>query len=572
MSSKQSNNHTKNQITVSLNIGSPGIVMGNISKDPINLNQSNQENFEKDFSKNNELNSFHNALKKSRADIRSLVKKISRENKGSKAAKDVLESRLMALDDNFFITEITSSIIKKKVTAAKAIQQWFQEFQKKLKNTQPTMQEVEDIKLSLLENLSHKSKATDLTPSEIIFLRKLYPRQVAQLIRSGVRGVVVKETAENSHEMILCRALGLPSLYGKLIDEKIKEAEVNLYCIVDAIAGKLILNPPKKLRETYHTKINLLQKKKTIKTQLVSKKYKVFANLNDLSEIENLKKFPETGIGLYRSEFLFTEQNINEQKSYQKIFQEGNCLPPVIRLFDFSREKYFIPLKTTRKSAGPLGVRSIRALLKDKKILKNQINNILKASKKNNLVAKILIPMVTFAEEINEVRSMITESAKKIKSPKPMLGVMLETPASISLMPYIHQMVQFYSVGANDLLQYTLAIGRDETEIAQMASPLHPGFIDALKQIKRNARLLPISVCGEIAGDFSLLPILIALGYRQFSVSIRRIAQVHHYINTLEKSSCKELLQSIEKTPLIKKREAMLKNFISKNYPAKDYL
>lgn len=572
---------TKTEIIKNGKVAYPGFAYGNLSvfREKIHYKHHPIIKSESSLTESEvEKTRFSKALMKTRMAISRLVTNLSKyKNEASNEAKAILEAHLMTLKDPLFLDKIYEHI-GNSYTAEEAVKSVCSEFieafrQMDEKIFQEKQRDIKDIQIRLLSQLGASIKQDLPRDTQIVWASSLRPQQVIYLHQMGIQGIVLKNAAENSHEIILMKALQIPSVYNIQYRPRLKKGE-SIQTALDAEKGTLFFNPkPEILNKIIEKKkLNIENEKK----RDLQKKYVETSNGDlikiamNLDLIEELKFTPIeniAGIGLFRTEFLLlSNPNLTEYEQidyYERVFNSFPEDDVIIRLFDIGGDKNFY--MTNRQSdENFLGIRSLRYLIKESNLLKTQIRAILKANKKGNAI--ILLPMVSIVEEIEQIKAIITDITKEINAPYPKIGVLIETPGIIDLLPFINEMVDFYSIGTNDLLQYITAADRTIGQLSNIYNPLHEGLWNSLERILENTqkkgKKVPISICGELPSHLEYLTMLIGLGYRNFSVRPSFIYKIKEYIPKLDTKMSRYFLDQIRLLPTLSKRKEYLrKNF-----------
>ena len=571
------------EVFLHLTIGSRGVAIGQLKKGEELIEQRQEVTRPVSFGDNSatsprdEILKLRKAVESVTRDIKKVLGELTRQQKDSeqdkakRQAADVLESHIIALNDSHFFGQIERSIQESKVSAKDAVNSAFQSLKKLFSNAQSYSRDFDDLRKSLLEYLGWSRTQFETKTPLVVIVKDLSAHMVARFARMNISGIVAIRSSQNSHEMILCRAMGIPALFGKKINlDSLRQTDEPVEGILDANAGYLILNPSSETLQRYKKPARNVLEKRNIQLKSMVPDLELLANINYSTELKNLPISLFSGIGLYRSEFMFLEETnharLAQGKFYRRLLSAMPEKPPVIRLFDFTSDKVFTDLHFARNKMGPLGVRSIRYLQKKPEVLYEQLNCILKEHKKNGMRAKILIPMLSFVEELSFVMKILEQVVHEQKTMQPEIGVMIESRAAVDIMPFLNEQVDFYSVGTNDLLQYLLAIGRDEPEVSGRLNSLHESFLVAMQQILHNAQKIPVSICGESSSEPAIFPLLIALGYRRFSISPSRAAMVSAMLAKLTLAKCKKYLQEMRKLRKISDREVLAKTFIEEEF------
>jgi phosphotransferase system enzyme I (PtsI) len=379
--------------------------------------------------------------------------------------------------------------------------------------------------------------AHDVSPADLIQLK---PHQFSAIL-TDLGGAT-------SHTAIVARGLNTPCVVGlHHARELIKDNDM---LIVDGEHGVVLVNPDKQLLAEYklrHSQLELeRQKLKRLKTAhantLDGTHIELHANIEMPNDLTEVKENGATGIGLFRSEFLFLNRDVlpdeEEQfEAYRSVIEGMDGLPVTIRTFDLGADKQ---LKTTARVASnpALGLRAIRFCLAEPQLFRTQIRALLRASAYGNL--KILVPMLSGAAEINQTLQFIENTKHSLAAegiafnPAVPIGGMIEIPAAALALNVFVKKLDFLSIGTNDLIQYTLAIDRTDEEVAHLYDPLHPAVLHLLALVISTANKagIPVSVCGEMAGELVYTRLLLGLGLRQFSMNSAQLLSTKQRVLT----------------------------------------
>ncbi len=368
----------------------------------------------------------------------------------------------------------------------------------------------------------------------ILLADDLLPSEIDTLAKTKVSGVVLKETSANSHTAILLRGAGIISLIAD-----ITQLPADRKVILDAHSGAVVYTPN---RNDLQKATNRLQKDEARKVLASTRRFenaatskgqhiKVLANVSDIRSAEVAKEEGAEGIGLLRSEFLFKEEKPTlevQTQAYEEIFALFGDI--TVRTLDVGGDKA-LPYMTLPKEENPfLGIRGVRLFQTHPEIMAEQLQAIFLASKDRAI--KIMFPMISSVEEFNETRHFAQEVAKKHKLDISQLqfGIMIEVPSVLFLIEAFNEVVDFYSIGTNDLTQYLFAIER--THPTLKADALSPVLFDAIETIVKKTTK-PVSICGELAANKDAIPKLLNLGIKTLSVSPKSIAQTKEEIRNV---------------------------------------
>lgn len=410
----------------------------------------------------------------------------------------------------------------------------------------------------LLFHLDDSIQGPNTWPARIILVAdELSATTLAEVPQDRLVGVVVRDGAANSHAAIMVRALGIPTVMGADIQPSL------LHChtlIVDGYRGELLVDPEPVLLQEYQRLISEenelsrlaeddLQRASELKS---GERVKVMLNAGLSPEHEEKLGSFVDGIGLYRTEIPFMLQSgfpseEEQVAQYQGMLQMFNSKPVTLRTLDIGADKQ-LPYMPISEENPCLGWRGIRITLDQPEIFLIQVRAMLRANAATGNLS-ILLPMVTSLEEVDEARRLIDRASREVEEmigyaiPRPRLGVMLEVPSMVFMLPQLASRIDFISVGTNDLTQYLLAVDRNNTRVASMYDSLHPAVLRALAMIAHDAERFGIDLrlCGEMAGDPMCVTILIGLGYRHLSMNGRSVARVKYLLRRIDIEEAQEL-------------------------------
>ncbi|HDU3834088.1 TPA: phosphoenolpyruvate--protein phosphotransferase [Klebsiella aerogenes] len=410
----------------------------------------------------------------------------------------------------------------------------------------------------LLFHLDDTTQGPNTWPERIILVAdELSATTLAEVPQDRLVGVVVRDGAANSHAAIMVRALGIPTVMGADIQPSLLHGHM---LIVDGYRGDLLVDPEPVLLQEYQRLISeenelsrLAEDDLERASELKSgERVKVMLNAGLSPEHEEKLGSFIDGIGLYRTEIPFMLQSgfpseEEQVAQYQGMLQMFNSKPVTLRTLDIGADKQ-LPYMPISEENPCLGWRGIRITLDQPEIFLIQVRAMLRANAATGNLS-ILLPMVTSLEEVDEARRLIERASREVEEmigyaiPRPRLGVMLEVPSMVFMLPQLANRIDFISVGTNDLTQYILAVDRNNTRVANMYDCLHPAVLRALAMIAHDAERFGIDLrlCGEIAGDPMCVTILVGLGYRHLSMNGRSVARVKYLLRRIDIEEAQEL-------------------------------
>lgn len=511
-----------------------------------------------------EIARYRSALQSSRSELLELQKTLLEE--GSDEAVAILDTHLEMLKDPLMTTEMEQKIRKNQKNTESVFQKTISEFQNRficLKDSffQERVKDITDVSKRILRHLSPQKKfdLQKLPKNSVLFALDVIPSVVAEANPGQVIGIISHTGGVSSHAAIIARAKGIPYIGG--IDIELLKNQAITSVIVDGNEGLVILNPTPK---TWNKYVKLSEKAESLYQSLASQfdlkaetidgyPIELYGNLENLDDIEGLTKHRASGIGLFRSEYLFLARKSfpTEEEQYQacrKILEKIPENPVIIRVFDIGGDKKGeMPLSLNWKNLSHiahelnpvLGCRAIRFLLKYQELFEKQLRALLRASTFGNI--HILLPMVSDTSEIIETKKLINKIRKELQKEKIAvkkhipIGCMIEVPSSAIMCDAIAEEADFLSIGTNDLIQYVVAADRSNSTVSHLYSPAHPSILRLLRHVVMVAerRKKSLILCGEVAADPKFIPFLLGTGIRKLSVAARHIPEVKHVIRSI---------------------------------------
>lgn len=412
----------------------------------------------------------------------------------------------------------------------------------------------------LLFHLDDSIQGPNAWPERFVLVAdELSATTLAELPQDRLVGVVVRDGAANSHAAIMVRALGIPTVMGADIQPSVLHRRT---LVVDGYRGELLVDPEPVLIQEYQRLISeeielsrLAEDDVNQPAQLKSgERVKVMLNAGLSPEHEEKLGSRIDGIGLYRTEIPFMLQSgfpseEEQVAQYQGMLQMFNDKPVTLRTLDVGADKQ-LPYMPISEENPCLGWRGIRITLDQPEIFLIQVRAMLRANAATGNLS-ILLPMVTSIDEVDEARRLIERAGREVEEmigyeiPKPRIGIMLEVPSMVFMLPHLTNRIDFISVGTNDLTQYILAVDRNNTRVASIYDSLHPGMLRALAMIAQEAERsgIDLRLCGEMAGDPMCVAILIGLGFRHLSMNGRSVARVKYLLRHIDFDEAQTLAQ-----------------------------
>ncbi len=543
----------------------PGMVYGPVYKWRSLRQRLEVRNLQSKKECDEELILLKKSLDRTERELENLIQSLKNDPKASELI-EILESQIVFLNDPLFRAKIAERISQEKESAELALEtavsNLYEEFQR---IEDPFFRERADHLLDIAKRLSHNLipesntvTIPEIPNNSILIAKELSPSELISIDKSRLAGIATDYGGKTGHMAIIARSFGIPTVVGlKNLSSLLEDGE---FVLLDGLKGNVKRQPNLEEIKSFGLRCDLpikIEEPKTYSGQLMTKDGMIFeVKANVDTEIEALysKKKGANGIGLLRSEILFIgfeNHKPTEEEQYQifsKILNEVSPLPVTVRVWDVGADK----MEVGYEEANPfLGSRGIRYLLRHTSFFKEQIRALLRASTAGNL--RVMLPMVTTVSEILETRKLWKECELELEaqgfafSPKVPFGIMVETPASALNLPFLGKHVDFYSVGTNDLLQYLLAVERNNHLISELYNPFQLVFLLVLKNIAETAKAqkIPVSICGEVASDPFFIPILIGLGFKEISCALPLIDTIKKCVTEVSHWKSKELLDAI---------------------------
>ncbi|WDI78595.1 phosphoenolpyruvate-protein phosphotransferase PtsI [Candidatus Purcelliella pentastirinorum] len=536
---------------------------------------------------NKEIKRFIDARHKSIVQLKSILKKAD-ELFGKKKSV-IFAGHILLLEDVELEQEIITLIKKSNFTADAAIFSVMNDQIIALKGIndiylKERIIDIHDISKRLLHNvLELEVIDLSLIKDKVILIAKdLTPSLIAQFDTKVVIGLLTDLGGSTSHTSIIARSLGLPAIVGLgNITSKIKTGDV---VILDGINNKFYINPSfnvinefKLLRRKFFLEKNRLKKIKDLTAiTLDGHKVEISVNINKIDDVKNVFSSGGESIGLYRTEFLFMNRSSlpDEEEQflvYKDIAKFMNNKPVIIRTMDIGGDKYISYLNFPKEENPFLGWRAIRIMMDRKDILYSQIRAILRASYFGKLY--IMFPMIISLEEVLFLKNEINKIKDKLFNDgysfdnNIKIGVMIETPSAAIISNYLAKEVDFFSIGTNDLTQYTLAVDRGNDSISHLYNPFSPAVLRLIERVINYSHVEGkwTSVCGELASNQNAIVLLLGMGLDKFSVNITSVANVKRIIRNTDFFKAKKLVKNVLSESTVKGIMYLLDEFIKEN-------
>lgn len=568
---------------------SPGIAIGKVflvDRDHLELSHYNiatNEEIEK------EIERFKGAIAASRAQLLKAKKDINK--KKFKEAQYIIDTHILLLQDKFLMENTIKAIKHEKIDAALALKKTIDGLRKHLANIndeymQERTSDIDYIEQRILRNLAG-IKSDIITASKekiIIVANDLSPADTVNLNVNEVLGFTLDCGGRTSHTAIIARALKIPAVVGlKDITSRVKTGDT---MIIDGIHGVVIINPtPDKFLQYSQQKsqydefeMGLLKYRDLPAETCDGFRIKLLANIEIMEELPSVIDYGAEGIGLYRTEFLFlNRKDLPSEKEqfeiYKKVTETISPNPVTIRTLDIGGDKFMSQIDFAEEINPVMGLRAIRFCLKEIAIFKTQLRAILRASAYGKV--RILFPMISGIEEVWQTKKILDEVKKELQAemktfdPDIEIGIMVEVPSAGTIADLLAKEVNFFSIGTNDLIQYTLAIDRVNEQVSYLYEPLHPAVLRLIRNIINAAHSngLTVAMCGEMAGEPFYIPILLGLGIDELSMNVMALPRVKRILRSLHYKESKSITDDVFKLSTAQEIEKLLKKTANKTFP-----
>jgi phosphotransferase system enzyme I (PtsI) len=510
-----------------------------------------------------EKQQIYDAVKEVESEIEKLIKNID----GTE--KEIMQAYLMILQDPSLIQETIKIIEQEKCNSAYAVENGLNQIIKTFEEMDdPYMaarsRDIEDMKKRILAKLL-KIEEIDLSKlpeNTILVAKELSTSDTAKMNLKNISGIITEIGGVNSHMAIIARTNEIPAVVGiKHIFENIKE---NDYIALNGATGEIFLNPTQeKIKELTKNQENIKQEKQELEKYKNKKaitkdghQVELLANIGGPQDIQIVIDNTAEGVGLLRSEFLYMDAkdfpSEEEQfEAYKKIAESLENKRLVIRTLDIGGDKDLKYMKLPKEENPFLGYRAIRIYLDNVDLFKVQLRAILRASSYGNVA--IMLPMISSIEELRKSKEIIEEVKQELKEKNIKfnenieVGIMIEIPSSAVMADEFAKECDFFSIGTNDLIQYTIAVERGNEKLANLYSHFNPAVIRLIKSAIDGAHKNGIlcGMCGEAAGDVKFIPLLVGLGLDEFSMNANKILKARKLITDLSFEECKELTNKV---------------------------
>ena len=535
-----------------------------------------------------EVSRLDDALAASIKDVE-LIKETALKNLGEEEAQ-VFDAHLMVLSDPELIGQVKDSITSNKVNAESALKEVTDMFISIFAGMEdnPYMQEraadIRDVSKRVLAHLLGVKIPSPATIKDevIIVAADLTPSDTAQLNRQYVKAFVTDIGGRTSHSAIMARSLEIPAIVGtKEVTSTAKDGDI---IIVDGLSGDVFLNPSEEVIAEYRAKAEAFaaqqaewEKLKDSKTYTKDgHQVELAANIGTPKDLEGVVNNGAEGVGLYRTEFLYMDSHDmpteeDQFEAYKAVLEGMNGKPVVVRTMDIGGDKELPYLPLPHEMNPFLGYRAIRISLNEPEMFRTQLRALLRASVYGKL--RIMFPMIATLNDFRGAKALLEEEKAKLiaegvaVSDDIQVGIMIEIPAAAVLAHQFAKEVDFFSIGTNDLIQYTMAADRMNERVSYLYQPYNPSILTLIKHVIDSAHKEGkwAGMCGEMAGDQTAVPLLVGLGLDEFSMSASSVLKTRSLISKLTLSDMQALAaKAINECATVEEVEALVAEAVSK--------
>jgi phosphotransferase system enzyme I (PtsI) len=513
-----------------------------------------------------EVNRLERALVQTRQEILAVQRKVS-SSMGA-AEGSIFDAHLLVLEDRTLIDEVVRTINEQKVNAEHAFHTVAERYAATLAAIpddylRERATDMRDVTTRVLNNLLGKQADADLRHLNepcIIISHDLTPSSTAQMDRTKVLGFATDVGSKTSHTAIMARSMKIPAVVGlKKVSEELQTGQ---YVLLDGYNGVVILDPTDQTLFEYG---QLIRKQVTLQEKLRDILLKpavtldghhvlLSANIEQAEDASSVTENGAEGVGLFRTEYLYInrDQLPTEEEQFEAYRKVASALKPhavTIRTFDLGGDKFLSHLQVPNEMNPFLGWRAIRFCLQQKDIFREQLRAILRASVHGNI--KLMYPMISGLEELKQANALVEEYKAELRNEgvpfneQLEVGAMIEIPSAALSADALGKRVKFFSIGTNDLIQYSLAVDRMNEKIAHLYEPTHPAIVRLIKTTVDAARKnqIRVSVCGEIAGEPIMTPLLLGLGVDELSAAPPLVPPVKFMVRRLKLEEAKALAE-----------------------------
>lgn len=512
-----------------------------------------------------EQKKFDDALNISLKEIAQLREKVAQEQNDESAA--IFDAHQMLLRDPEVIQSVHQLIETEEMNAAWALKETIAQYIALFEQLdddymKERITDIKDVSNRLFTHLFHTTAKhqREIVDDTILVAKDITPSDIAIASRDLLKGFITDNGGLHAHASIIARTTGIPAIVNSEIATKV--IEDGDFIIIDGFEQTVFVNPDEATIRFYREKVHTMQMEKEALALLKDKptitldhtNIQLSANIASSADLERVLNNGAEGIGLFRTEFSYMKSNhfpSEEQTflTYKTILEGMGELPVVIRTLDIGADKQLDYWDLPKEENPFLGLRAIRLSLSEQQIFKTQLRALLRASIHGNL--HVMFPMISTMEELNEVKGLLEAERRSLEakgiivSHDIKIGIMIETPAAAIMAHEFAKEVDFFSIGTNDLIQYTFAADRMNETVAHLYEPYHPAILRFIKMVidAANEANINVSVCGEVASNEDFASLLIGLGIHELSMPPSTILEMRNFIRQVHEADLKQLAE-----------------------------
>jgi phosphotransferase system enzyme I (PtsI) len=515
-----------------------------------------------------ELARYERARDKTAADLRALQKKVAKQVGQSEA--EIFRVHESILRDQSFTAKIRNWIVSDRLSVPAALDRFAGEYTALFSRTEDEYlrERLADVRDVIVRIGSHLAPVSDGEAAQdpgplILIANELLPSHVVTLGERNVAGIVTQAGGRTSHAAILARSRGIPAVSG--VRGVLKQVSNGELVVVDGRDGHVILRPDSEVesafrklqREFVHLKDTLVANADQPAVTACGKPLEILANINHVADAEAAQQMGASGVGLYRTEYLFlahadVPDEEEQTEAYSQIIQASPNQSITIRTLDLGGDKTIPYLGHDREANPFMGWRSIRLSFEHPEFFMTQMRAVMRAAAASSREAKVrlLFPMITTLEEMRRVRGLVRRARRQLNDAgvpfrDVPIGLMVEVPAAALAIRSLVEVVDFVSIGSNDLIQYVMAADRDNPKVSHLCEPLSPAVLQLLTHVIRTCNTCnkPVTLCGEMAGVPRSFVLLVGMGLRSFSMSPAFVPTIKELASHLTVHEAEEILQ-----------------------------
>jgi phosphotransferase system enzyme I (PtsI) len=506
---------------------------------------------------------FQQALALTKEQLQNLLDRAA-DDVGAEQA-GIFEAHLLMAEDPTLLSEVEKGICRDHLRAEGAFYRVMEHYMAAMRKfddayLRDRVMDLDDVTRRVLANLRGEERRGGADFAHVLLARDLAPSETMEMDRAHVLGFATEAGSPTSHTAILARSLGIPAVVG--LHDVHSHVRPGDTVLLDGAAGVLIVNPT---RETIATYESARRRRARVDSQLYAlregeavtrdgQRVLVAANIELADEIDSVMGQGAEGVGLYRTEFLFLNQGEypteeEQVENYTVAARGAGEHGVIIRTLDIGGDKLPVDGEWQTEGNPFLGWRGIRRSLQQIDLFRTQLRAILRASAHGRV--RVMYPLVSGVEQVRQANALLSACMEELAAEGVPFdasigrGAMIEVPSAAVIADMLAEEVDFFSVGTNDLIQYSIAVDRVNERVADLYQPCHPAIVRLLQNIVKAAEPagLWVGVCGEMAGDIVLTPLLVGLGFTELSVGASQIPRVKHAIRTLDAGECRDLVR-----------------------------